>query len=295
MKKHCKICKTQNLVKFISFGEMPVANAFLKKQDLEKPEYTYKMDVGFCENCKMVQLLNLVPYDKFIIPDKTGKTHYAFFSSTSKFMEKHFAEMSKEIEERFLDKDSKVLETGSNDGIMLQNFKNHEVLGIEPSQNVAEVAIKKNIPTITDFFTQELANKILLEKGKFKSILSTNATLSVRDLHDYMKGVTTLLEDKGVFVTQEPYVLDVLEKTSYDQIYEGHIWHFSLTSLSNLYNLHDMEIFDAEKQNVHGGSMRVYACKKRDYKKTNRLEKYLEEEAQKKYLQYNLILILPAW
>lgn len=280
-KKHCPICRTQSLVKFISLGKMPVANAFLKKQDLEKPEYTYDMEVGFCENCKMVQLINVVPYDKYIIPDETGKTHYAFFSSTSKFMEKHFAEMAQEIEERFLDQGSKVLETGSNDGIMLQAFKNHEVLGVEPSQNVAKIAIQKGIPTLTDFFTQELANKVLMEKGKFRAILSANVTLNIIDLHDYLKGVTTLLDEKGVFVTEDPYILDILEKTSYDQIYDEHIWYFSLTSLSNLYNLHGMEIFDAERQEVHGGSMRVYVCKKGAYEKTERLKKYLEAESQK--------------
>ena len=101
MKKICPICNTFNLVQFITFGQMPVANAFLKQEDLDKPEFTYEMAVGFCENCKMVQLINTVPYDKYIIPDQTGKTHYAFFSSTSKLMEQHFAQAAREIEQKF--------------------------------------------------------------------------------------------------------------------------------------------------------------------------------------------------
>ena len=116
-KKICKICGTDNLVQFISFGQMPVANAFLKKEDLDKPEFSYNMAVGFCENCKMTQLMDVVPYEKYIVPDETNKTNYAFFSSTSKFMEEHFAGIAKEIEEKFLDSDSKVLDIGSNDGI----------------------------------------------------------------------------------------------------------------------------------------------------------------------------------
>jgi len=281
-KKRCKICNQESVVEFISFGQMPVANAYVKKSDLDKQEYSYEMKVGFCENCKMVQMINIVPYDKYIVPDNFGKTNYAFFSSTSKFMEDHFAGFAMEIEKRFLEKDSKILETGSNDGIMLQAFKNHEVLGVEPSTNVAEVAISKKIPTINDFFTETLAKKILQEKGKFRAILSTNVTLNIIDLHDYLNGVTTLLDEKGIFVTEDPYIIDILEKNSYDQIYDEHVWYFSLSSLENLYSQHGLEIFDAEQQWTHGGSMRVFACRKGAYEKTARLKKYLEEEQQKK-------------
>ncbi len=277
----CKICNSNSLKKFISFGKMPVSNAYLKKDDLDKLEFYYDMEVGFCEDCKMVQMINLVPYDKYIIPDEKGKTNYAFFSSTSKEMENHFAEIAKEIENKFLDSNSKVLETGSNDGIFLKNFKNNYVLGIEPSQNVAELAIKKNIPTITEFFNDNLARKIKLEKGKFRIIFSANVTLNIIDIHSYMEGVFNLLDERGVFITENPYLLDILENNSYDQIYDEHIWFFSLTSLSNIYSMHGLEIFDAERSWVHGGSIRVYASKPGVYKKTERLLNYLEEEINK--------------
>src|SRR3990167_7019741 len=167
-RKVCKICKTSNLAQFISFGEMPVANAFLKRSELEGffKEFKYEMTVGFCENCKMVQLINIVPYDKYIVPDQTGKTHYAFFSSTSKVMEQHFSEIAKEIEVKFLDVNSQVLEIGSNDAIFLKAFKNRKVLGIEPSQNVADIAKSHGIETITEFFSESLARKIVSERGK---------------------------------------------------------------------------------------------------------------------------------
>lgn len=277
----CKICNG-NLKKFISFGKMPVANAFLRKEDLEKNEFFYDMEVGFCENCKMVQMINIVPYDKYIIPDKMGKRNYAYFSSTSKFMEIHFAEIANEIEEKFLDYNSKILEIGSNDGIFLKNFNQHKILGIEPSENVAEIAINKGIPTITEFFTDNLAKKIKNEKGGFRVVFAANVTLNIIDLHDFIRGITTLLDDKGVFITEEPYIIDILEKNAYDQIYDEHIWYFSLTSLSNLFKVYDMEIFDAKREEVHGGSMRVYVCKKGNYEKTERLKKYLEEEKRKK-------------
>lgn len=284
----CKICNTKSLVQFISFGDMPVANAFLTREKLSKIEngkeleFKYEMAVGFCENCKMVQLMNIVPYDKYIVPDETGKRNYPFFSSIStKAMEEHFSGIAKEIEEKFLDSNSKVLEIGSNDGIFLRNFKKNNVIGIEPSHNVAEVAQKQGIETITEFFSEELANKIVMKTGKFRAIFSANVILNIIDLHDLLNGVNLLLEEDGVFVFEDPYVLDILKKTSYDQIYDEHIWYFSLTSLKNLLEMHGMEIFDAERTEVHGGSMKVYVCKKLARNKTKRFEEYLEEERRK--------------
>lgn len=281
-KKICPICTTNNLIKFISFGQMPVANAFLKREDLEKPEFKYEMKVGFCENCKMVQLINIVPYEKYIVPDENGRTNYAFFSSTSRVMEQHFAEVAKEIEENFLDENSKVLEIGSNDGIFLKAFKKHKVLGIEPSNNVAEIAKQQGIETITEFFSEDMARRIVWGRGKFKTIFSANVILNIIDLHDLLRGVNLLLEDDGVFIFEDPYIVDILEKTSYDQIYDEHIWYFSLTALSNLLGMNNLEIFDAKRQEVHGGSMRVYVCKKGKKQKTERLIRCLEEEKEKK-------------
>lgn len=261
---------------------MPVANAFLKKEDLEKEEFFYSLEVGFCEKCKMVQLIEFVPYDKYIVPDENKKTHYLFFASTSKYMERHFAEFAKEIEERFLSKNSKVLEIGSNDGIMLKAFKKNKVLGVEPSSNVAEVARKLGVETIIEFFTKDLANKIITEKGKFKAILSANVTLNIHDLHEVLEASKILLEEDGVFVTEDPYIIDILSKNAYDQIYDEHVYYFSLTSLQNLFEMHGMEIFDAKRQPTHGGSMRVYACKKGRYEKTYAVKELFDLEKEKR-------------
>ena len=280
--RRCRACGSDSLVKFISFGKMPAANGFLRKEELEKEEYMYDMEVGFCEECKMVQLIEMPPYEKYIVPDALGKTNYAFYSSTSKFMEEHFAEMAREVEERFLEEGDKVLEIGSNDGIMLKAFRKNRVLGVEPSDNVADIARALGIETISEFFTEELADRILSAGGKFKAILSTNVFLNIIEIESGVEGIKKLLDEKGVFITEDPYIVDVLEKTAYDQIYDEHVWYFSLTSLSNLFERFGMEIFDAERQWVHGGSIRVYTCKKGAYEKTERLRKYLQEEEEKK-------------
>src|SRR3989344_2137841 len=132
---------------------------------------------------------------------------------------------------------------------MLKSFLNRRnVLGIEPSQNVAEIAQQQGIETITQFFSEQLAKSIVLSRGRFRVVLSTNVTLNIIDLHDLMRGLNALLDDNGVFITEDPYILD---------------------------------IFDAERQWVHGGSMRVYACKRGTYPKTQRFLQLLEQEKQK--------------
>jgi len=276
----CHICEGA-LIPFLSLGQMPAANAFLSKEDLKKEEYLFHLQAAVCESCKMVQLTELVPYDKYIVPDKDKKKHYAFFSSTSKVMEQHFAEFAQEIEKRFLEKGSQVLEIGSNDGIMLKAFKNHKVLGIEPSWNTAEIARKQGIETLTEFFTVPLAKQIA-QKRKFKAILSANVILNIHDLNEVVQAVKILLEDGGVFVFEDPYILDILQKNAYDQIYDEHIYYFSLTSLSNLFARHGMEIFDCQHQETHGGSMRVFACKKGKYSISLNVKKYLDLEKKKK-------------
>ena len=272
---------------------MPVANAFLTKEQLEKiksgeeKEFKYEMSVGFCENCKMVQMINIVPYERYIVPDERGKTNYAFFSSTSKAMEEHFAGIAEEIEKKFLELNSKILEIGSNDGIFLKAFKNNKVLGIEPSQNVAEIAQMQGVETITEFFSERLANRIVANMGKFKAIFSANVILNIADLHDLLAGINSLLENDGVFIFEDPYIVDILEKKSYDQIYDEHIWYFSLTSLKNLFEMHNLDLFDAERQEVHGGSMKIYACKRGERAKTDRLNAYLTDEKRKEIDRIN--------
>jgi len=287
----CKICSEKTLTEFIDFGQMPVANAFLKKEDFSKPEFTYRMAVGFCRNCNMTQLIEVVPYDKYIVPDENSHTHYAFFSSTSKVMEQHFADLAHEVERGFLRDNKKVVEIGSNDGIMLQAFSDREnVLGIEPSYNVAQVAREKEIETLVEFFSESLAQKLASERGKVRAVLSTNVFLNIINIHDFIRGIDYLLDKKGIFITEDPYITDILEQGSYDQVYDEHIWYFSLHSLSNLFAQHGFEIFDAEKQDVHGGSMRVYSARQGTYPKSSRFKKYLLEESEKGLTDINLYL-----
>ena len=237
---------------FIDFGEMPIANAFGSKEDMID-EYTFPMKVGFCEESKMVQLVNQPSRERMF------HENYAFFSSTSDYMKKHFKKFASSVSElQSLSRDSLVVEIGSNDGIMLQNFleSNIPCLGIEPSKNVAKVASDKGIDVITEFFDMQLAESIVQTHGKADAILSANVMCHIPYMHSIYDGVKFLLKEDGVFIFEDPYLGEIIEKSSFDQIYDEHVFLFSALSISHLANMHDLELIDVEHQITHGGSMR---------------------------------------
>ena len=247
----CLICES-DYQPFVDLGDMPIANAFATKEEL-MDEYTFPMQVGFCENCHMVQLIEQ--------PDREKMFHenYAFFSSTSNYMKEHFKHFANSVSElQDLNKDSFVVEIGSNDGIMLQNFVIDKIpcLGVEPSKNVAQVASDKGIEVITEFFDQPLAESLVRTHQKADAILSANVMCHIPYMHSIYDGVKTLLKDDGVFIFEDHYLGEVIEKTSFDQIYDEHVFLFSALSVSYLANMHDLELVNVEPQITHGGSMR---------------------------------------
>ena len=248
---NCLICESE-YQPFVDFGNMPIANAFATEKE-SKNEYTFPMKVGFCENCNMVQLVEQ--------PDREKMFHenYAFFSSTSNYMKEHFKLFADSIYElQDLNENSFVVEVGSNDGIMLQNFLANKVpcLGVEPSKNVAQVAMEKGIDVVTEFFDQPLAENILQKHQKADAILSANVMCHIPYMHSIFDGVKTLLKENGIFVFEDPYLGEVIQKTSFDQIYDEHVFLFSALSVSNLAEMHNLELVNVEPQITHGGSMR---------------------------------------
>ena len=252
----CLICK-ESITPFISFGQMPIANGFLTPDQLASEPF-FELATGFCASCKMVQLTQLVD------PDKMFHENYAFFSSTSKRMAEHFAGFSESVKSRYLGPDPFVVEIGSNDGIMMQHFAKAGIrhLGVEPSGNVAQVARERGINTISEFFGEALARRIVAEYGQADAFLGANVMCHIPDLHSVAAGVKLLLKPKGVLIFEDPYLGDIVEKTSYDQIYDEHAYYFSVTSLDYLFSKHDMEIVDVVPQTTHGGSMRYIVAHK---------------------------------
>ncbi len=248
----CRICGAP-IAPFMSFGQMPIANGFLMPEQFDD-EYFFELAPAFCDSCHMVQIVEQ--------PDPEAMFHenYAFFSRTSKFMQAHFAAFAKQVRNTYLGEtaDPFVVELGSNDGIMLQNFADAGIrhLGIEPSANVAAVAREHGVETICEFFNAALAERLVSERTKADAVLSANVMCHIPDLNSVASGIAALLKPTGVLVFEDPYLGDVVEKTSYDQIYDEHVFVFSATSVANAFAPHGLELINVEPQITHGGSMR---------------------------------------
>ena len=253
----CRVC-SNNIDPFISFGKMPIANGFLKKEQFEN-EYFFDLAAAFCDKCFTVQLENQ--------PDPKMMFHenYAFFSKTSKSMLNHFKKYADWVTENFLKKnDPFVVELGSNDGILLENFliKKIRHLGVEPSANVAKEAIKNGVNTEIAFFDNEFANKIKKSYGSADAILAANVMCHIPNLIEIGKASMSLLKDDGVLIFEDPYLGDMINKVTYDQIYDEHVYIFSAISVKNIFETSGFEIIDVIPQETHGGSMRYVLCKK---------------------------------
>lgn len=248
----CRVCSS-SISAFMSFGKMPIANGFLTEEQIPD-EYFYELAPAFCDRCKMFQIVDQPA------PEKMFNANYAFYSSTSRYMQRHFEQFFKGIWEKYLAgrNDPFVIELGSNDGIMLRHFKDRGVrhLGVEPSENVAAVAASNGIATICEFFDEKLADRIVAEHGKADAVLAANVMCHIPDLHTVAEGIRKLLKPDGVLVFEDPYLGEMVAKTSYDQIYDEHVFIFSAQSVANAFGSHGFELIDAAPQITHGGSMR---------------------------------------
>lgn len=255
--KSC-LCCSSPVEPFIDFGRMPLGNGFLVPAQFAD-EYFYQMQAGFCAACGMMQLLDQ--------PDRERMFHenYAFFSGTSSYMARHFKTFADHVIGDYLVAGKPfVVEMGSNDGIMLQNFAAAGIrhLGIEPSKNVAQVAIDRGVDTVTEFFGADLARRIVSERGQADAFLAANVMCHIPYIHAIVEGIDLLLKPTGVVLFEDPYLGDVVEKTSYDQIYDEHTFLFSVASVSSLFERYGMEVIDVEPQPTHGGSMRYVIARR---------------------------------
>ena len=219
----CKITNKQ-ITPFMSFGNMPIANGFLKKEDFNK-EFFFEMEVGFSEDLSLFQLND---HPK---PESMFNENYPFYTGSSEYMKSHFKEFSNYVKNEHMGSNSKIIEIGSNDGTLLKNFiKNKDnILGIEPSKNVALKSIAEGVPTLNEFFSFENVSKLKKFLGNTDLIFSSNCICHIPDLDNLIKGVDLLLSKNGTFIFEEPYLGSMFNKTSYDQIYDEHIYMFSVS------------------------------------------------------------------
>jgi len=270
----CRISGTP-LTKVLSLGMQPLGNGFIEANQLSD-EYFYPMEAGYSEESMMFQLLEQPA------PEKMFHDHYAFYSSTSNYMAQHFKQFANQvIQSEYLSKeDPFVVELGCNDGIMLKNFAERKIrhLGIEPSLNVAKEANKHGVRTRSEFFTEELAETIVKEDGQADAFLAANVMCHIPDLVGVVKGIRKLIKPTGVVMFEDPYLGDVVAKTSYDQIYDEHVFLFSALSIQYLFASHGMELIDVLPQKTHGGSMRYVLAHRGAYPVKESVKQLIEKE-----------------
>ena len=269
----CKITK-KKIKPFMSFGEMPIANGFLNKKNFKK-EFVFKMEVGFSNEISLFQL-NDHPKPKLMF-----NNNYPFFTSSSKYMVNHFKDFSKWIKNNYFNNVKNIIEIGSNDGSFLKNFKSNKlnVLGVEPSKNVADLSKKNGINVINKFFTSKTANTLKKFKKQTDIICAANAICHIPNLNDLIIGIDILLSQKGVFIFEEPYLGSMYKKTSYDQIYDEHIFMFSVSSIKKIFDLFGFDLIDVKSQKTHGGSMRYVVARKNEFKIKKSVYKKLKYES----------------
>lgn len=282
----CRICHSKNLIRFLDLGFTPPADDFLLPERLEEPEIYYPLEVFICSNCSLIQLGYIVP------PEILYQKDYPYEMSITKFGVKHFHSFAKEAYSRFnLSSNDLVIDIGSNVGVLLQGFKNQgaRVLGIDPAKNICEIAKSRGIKTINGFFNENLARKIVKEHKKAKIITGTNVVAHINDHYSLVRGLDILLDKKGVFIFEAPYLINLIENLEYDTIYHEHLSYLSVKPMNLLFNKFGMEIFDIKQVDIHGGSLRYFIARKDTYPISDNVDKFLKLEEEKKIYEIDTL------
>ena len=253
-REECRICGSRRLSRFLDLGLSPLANRFLRRDQLDEEEPKFRLDVFVCADCSLVQLLEVVD-PEILFRD------YIYVSGTSDTMRAHFASFAEAVTARFAFRPNDlVVEVASNDGTFLGNFEGRglRLLGIEPAVNIAEIARSRGIDTVNEFFTDDIGEQVRTEHGSAACVLATNVFAHLDDVNGFVRGLLRVLGPEGFFVLENSYVRDMVDQLGFDSVYHEHLSYFSVTALTALFARHGMEIFDVEHQPVHGGSLRVF-------------------------------------
>ncbi len=253
-RSECRICRSTRLRMFLSLGEMPLANAFLRASGEFAAEPRFPLDVYYCEDCSLVQLLDVIDPEVLF-------RHYLYVTGTSETMAAHNRRYAETVTELLgLGAGDLVVEVASNDGSLLKEFKARGVrtLGVEPARNIAAQARAEGIETIERFFDSAAAGDIAREYGPAKVVIGNNVLAHVDELRDFVAGFARLLDNGGTAIFEVPHLLHLVERLEYDTIYHEHLCYFSISSLMRLFEACGLSIVRVDRLAVHGGSLRVY-------------------------------------
>ncbi len=269
----CQISGIKDLKSILSLGYLPPVNKLKKINSSLREDIFFPSELVFSPSSNLVQI-NTVVNKEILFPSE-----YPYTSSTTKILRENFKELYKDCK-KIINISSKelVIDIGSNDGNLLNNFKNsHRVLGITP-EKIGNIAIRNGIPTLIKYFDKPTTNLVLKKYGKAKIITATNVFAHIENVHKLMKNILKILDEDGIFVSESHYLVSLIKTVQYDTIYHEHLRYYSLKSLEYLFKKYNMEIIHAKKINTHGGSIRVYAARKEKFKINKNVKKILNFE-----------------
>jgi len=262
---NCRHCNTELKIEFADLLSSPPSNSYLTKDELTETEAYFPLKVLVCENCFLVQI------DEHKNATEIFDENYAYFSSYSTSWLSHSKKYVDYMTDRFdYNNSSLVIEIASNDGYLLQYFKekNIPVLGIEPTHSTAKVALDKGIETIEDFFGEKFAIELLKKRKKADLILGNNVLAHVPDINDFVLGMKLLLANDGVITMEFPHLCQLIEHKQFDTIYHEHFSYLSFTTVKTIFNSAGLELFDVHEIPTHGGSLRIFGKHQEDQSKS---------------------------
>lgn len=270
------MCEGEEFDVVIDLGVQPLVNSLVPKEDLDKEEPLFPLTVKRCRACGLIQLVEIIDSEEIY-----KNVDYLYFSSDMPTLSDYFKEYAEDIQNRFItNKDDLVVEIGSNDGIMLNHFRDKaRILGVDPSTNVVIRALKRGIPTLSEFFTGRIGKLVAKEWGKAKVVMGSNCIAHLNDLRDLVDGVAALLDEDGVFIVEANYWGGMVKNTNYSLIYHDHFSYFSLGVWQEFSKRYGLRVFDGWVTPAQGGSLRIFLDReKRDV--TERLKKLEAEEKE---------------
>jgi SAM-dependent methyltransferase len=253
----CRHCQTELQDTFIDLGFSPPSNAYLKAEDLRRPETHYPLKAMVCRHCWLVQTEDYTHYDQLF------DTEYAYFSSTSSTWLKHAADYVDMIAARLgLGASSLVVELAANDGYLLQYVKQKGIpcLGVEPTKSTADAARAKDIPIVEEFFGVALGQRLRASHGAADLIAANNVLAHVPDINDFVGGMAALLAPQGTVTVECPHLLNLIAQSQFDTVYHEHFSYLSLVAVERVMRAQGLRVVDVEELPTHGGSLRIYAC-----------------------------------
>ena len=272
----CQICNSNNMHLILDLGHQPLCDSLLSKEMLNKPETTFPLRMLWCKECSLAQLDFCVDGNEVYHPD------YPYRTGITKELVEYLDDMSNSLIKKYnLNQDDFVVDLGSNDGTLLTGFKNHgiKITGVEPT-NIAKIANEKNITTVQEFFTLDVANNIKNNQGEASLILATNMFALMATIGEVISGIESLLKPDGVFVFENHYLLDVIHGGQFDTIYHEHLRTYSLKSLIKLFSYYDFTVTDVERGTRYGGNIRVHVTKGKNRNVSPNVESLLKIEQE---------------